>query len=106
MIMPCFDLIMMHVFMLFPLILTVKGLEISFEDADIKIKMTILILSIISLADIIDSKKSYILEIIFSKHFRESDHYQHSMYSHAVEEITEFFKNLLILSLRCMRIQF
>ena len=57
MIVPCFDSIVLHVFMLFPLILTAKCLEISFEGADIEAGMAVLMLPVMPLADIIGSRK-------------------------------------------------
>ena len=66
MIVSCFDSIVLHVFMLFPLILTAKCLEISFEGADIEASMAVLMLSVMFLADIIDSRKElYTLDQIF-----------------------------------------
>ena len=57
MIVPCFDSIVLYVFMLFPLILTAKCLEISFEGADIEAGMAVLMLPVMPLADIIGSRK-------------------------------------------------
>ena len=42
---PCFDLTMLRIFVSFPVVLTAKGLETTFESAAIRTSMTLLMLS-------------------------------------------------------------
>lgn len=63
---PCFDLMVLRVFMPFPIILAAKCFGAGFEGTTIGARMTLLMLSIILLADSTTDGKMSILQITFS----------------------------------------